>query len=535
MLTVNKANASTTDWGNMPLSDLSYGCSMDCDFTHRMVSDICADMEDEGVTGVYDKVLSDVIIKFALLESKGIRVNTKQLDIAEKVLFEEISRIEKKLEDMSPVKGVSLTKPSDLMGVLFTSQGYDIEPIEWNKVSKSPKMDRETLEKTVTNIHSRKKSTDLHKQGANYIELYLLWKKRYKQYNDYVKNLRKALDFNGDGRIYSQYNFSVCKTGRLSNSAYRITRREVSEKGRIVAKKHSKGVSFHTLPRPDDEEDNVGDVAVNLRRIMGCEPGNVFLCADYSAAEVRVMAHCSGDVNLINAFKSGVDLHKYTASLIFGKSIDKVTPFERTTAKSVTFLILYGGGPTKLAGKIKKSLSYCKGIFASYFKAFPGVKEWIVDTREQIEIDGYATSLFGRKRRLLNVKSPVKKYRERALRQGINFIIQSSASDLMLHAIWRITTMAEKYNIDIDLIATVHDSLEAEAPKESFQKAASLMKYCMTDTSYIKYLYGWEFKVPFEVDMECGDSFGSGVDSEFDNKFKLLNSEEVIEYVEQAA
>lgn len=534
MLTISRENAKLTDWANLPMSEMAFGCAMDCDFTNRLYDPIRNEMEDENVNPVYDKVLSDVIIEFAYLESKGIRVNQKQLSVLDVLLTKRIKALEIELNDMSPIKDIELTKPQQVMEVLFTSKGYDIDPLDWTK-TQLPKMDKECLEKLIGHVHGSHSSTSMQKLGADFIEKYLLWKKTFKQHNDYVKNLKKALVFNGNGRIYCQYNFSATKTGRLSNSAYSITRRELSEKtGKPVSKKHSKGVSFHTLPRPDEEEEGV-DVAVNLRQVMRCEPGNVFIYGDYSAAEVRVLAHCSGDKNLINAFNTGVDLHKYTASLVFGKDMSEITSYERTVSKSVTFLILYGGGPTKLAGQIKKPIKYCKKIFKAYFAAYPGVEKWIQDKREEILRTGYAVSLFGRRRRLLNVNSPERRYQERALRQGINFIIQSSASDLMIHAIWRLKTLSKKLNIKLDLVATVHDSLEIEAPKEAFHKAASLMKYCMSDTGYLKDLYGWTFKVPFEVDMECGDAFGSGVESKFDAKYNMLNREEALEYVKQAA
>lgn len=534
MLTVGSKNASLTDWAGMPMSDLSYGCAMDCDFTYRLRNNIREEMESDGVTEVYDKVLKDVLVTFAGIESRGIRANVGHLDKLDSILTDEIDKLEKELLALSPIKEISLTKPRDVMGVLFLDDGFGLEPVEWTK-TKLPKMNKECLEQIIDRTHANSSSTDTQKKGADFLEKYLLWKSRFKLHNDYVKNLKKALDFNQDGRIYCQYNFSATKTGRLSNSKYSINRRELNDKGKPVNKKYSKGVSFHTLPRPDKDNPDSENIAVNLRRIMAADKGNVFLYGDYSQAEVRVLAHCCQDTNLINAFYSGEDLHTYTASLVFNKPIEFVTSDERQTAKSVTFLILYGGGPRKLAGQIKQPMNYCKKIFAAYFNAFPGIKKWIDEQRESISRTGYAVSLFGRRRRLENVNSPSKKYRERALRQGVNFIIQSSASDLMLHAIWRVDTLSKKFGIDLEIVATVHDSLEVQAPLENYEKAFSLMKYCMSDTSYLKKLYGWEFSVPFVVDMEGGVAFGDGIEAEFDEKHTLLNSSSITEYVKKNA
>ena len=265
---------------------------------------------------------------------------------------------------------------------------------------------------------------------------------------------------------------------------------------------------------------------------MTADEGKVFVAADFSQAELRVLAQCCKDKNLIEAFNSGQDLHRFTASLVFGKDPNDVTKQERQIAKSVSFLIVYGGGPNKLAEQIGKSVGYCKNIFKAYQDSFPKVFNWINFVHKFVKENGYAVSIFGRRRHLPNVKSPNKKYQYRALRQGMNFVIQSSASDLMLHSILRLQKYLKATGLDAQILATVHDSVEVQCSKKDLQKVVELMRYVLESTDDFKGLYGLDFVVPFAVDVEAGRSFGDMIDAEFDSEGHLLNQAEIIDYVE---
>jgi len=264
---------------------------------------------------------------------------------------------------------------------------------------------------------------------------------------------------------------------------------------------------------------------------MTADGDKVFLAADFSQAELRVLAQCSRDKNLIEAFNSGQDLHRFTASLVFGKDPKDVTKKERQIAKSVSFLIVYGGGPHKLSEQIGKDVGYCKNIFKAYQDSFPKVFKWINFVHKFVRQHGYAVSLFGRRRHLSNVKSPNKKYQYRALRQGMNFVIQSSASDLMLHSILRLQKYLKASGLDAQILATVHDSVEVQCSKEDLKKTIELMRYVLESTGDFKDLYGLDFVVPFTVDVEAGHSFGDMIEAEFIGGGHLLNEAEILKYV----
>ena len=508
MLTVTSNKPKDEDfWANMPLDDLAFGNAMDCDFTLRAYHVLRQEMKEKYVNFVYDNLLKDILVILGMVENQGIKVDEDYLKVLDQQLQDELQTLLSKLQDLSPTESINPNSTAEMASVLFTSEGYDLKPVMFSEKTQMPQISEEHLTEVL-------KSTK-NKDATEFINTLLKYKYRSKQHKTYVKGVEAALEYNEDGRIYSQYNFATVVTGRLSCSTY-------------SAGKKKKGVSFHTLPRESEND------AVNIRKLMRADGDKVFLAADFSQAELRVLAQCCKDENLIEAFNSGQDLHRYTASLVFGKKPEDVTKEERQIAKSVSFLIVYGGGPNKLSQQIGKSITYCKGIFSAYEQSFPKVFKWIESVHRMIRENGYAVSLFGRRRHLPNIKSPIKKYQHRALRQGMNFVIQSSASDLMLHSIKRLHRYRDLTGLDFDILATVHDSVEVQCSKQDADKVAMLLKVVLPMTEDFKPMYGINFVVPFEVDVEVGTSFGNLVEAEFSEQGKLLNAKEIQSFIEDA-
>ena len=501
MLTVT--DGGTFDWANMPLDDMALGNAMDADFTLRAYNAMRSDMTKKNVHHVYEKLLKKILVVASDIEHRGILVDTQCVKDFDVLLTKEIGELETKLSELSVIADVNPKSNADMGLLLFTKEGFGLRAVEFSKKTKAP---------SITEAHLKKVAVTAQGNAKEYIELLLKYKGRVKQHKTYVKGVEKATAYNEDGRVYSSYNFGNVVTGRLSCSTYSVG-------------KDRKGISFHTLPRPDEDD------PINLRSMMTADDDKVFVAADFSQAELRVLAQCCKDKNLIEAFNSGQDLHRFTASLVFGKDPNEVTKQERQIAKSVSFLIVYGGGPNKLAEQIGKSVGYCKNIFRAYQDAFPKVFDWINFVHKFVKSNGYAVSIFGRRRHLPNVTSPNRKYQYRALRQGMNFVIQSSASDLMLHSILRLEKYLKATGLDAQILATVHDSVEVQCSKKDLSKTVELMKYVLQSTEDFKTLYGLDFIVPFEVDVEAGKSFGNMLDVEFDSTGHFLNKDEIIDYV----
>lgn len=509
MLTVNKNKPKDENfWANMKLDDLAYGNAMDADFTRRAFLAMQEDMKTKNVDVVYNNLLKKIIVILGGVENKGIRVDQEYIQALDKQLQDELQSLHDKLQQLSPAGPVNPNSTAEMASVLFTSEGFNLTPTSFSEKTKIPQISEEHLVEVM--------EATKNPEAIEFIKALLQYKYRAKQHKTYVKGVQEALEYNEDGRIYSQYNFATVVTGRLSCSTYSVG-------------DNKKGVSFHTLPRESEDDD------VNIRRLMASDKDKVFLAADFSQAELRVLAQCCKDKNLIKAFESGQDLHKFTASLVFGKKVEEVTKEERQIAKSVSFLIVYGGGPNKLASQIGKSVNYCKGIFDAYERAFPKVFKWITNVHSMIRQNGYAVSLFGRRRHLPNINSPIKKFQHRALRQGMNFVIQSSASDLMLHSIQRLEMCKSALGVDFDILATVHDSVEVQCDKKDVDTVATLLKTVLTSTDDLYPMYGIKFVVPFEVDVEVGTSFGHLVPAKFDKTGKLLNATEIQSFLEDAS
>lgn len=523
MLTISKEDAATFDWANADLFQLADGNAADTRFTHDIYNILYEDFKNAKIKPFYEDILSKVILDFGAMEFNGLYVDEVYLKELDKLLTEVISTLKKDCDELSPIGPVHL-KGQDLIGVLFLEEGFDLTPKEFTKANKLPSTAAEDLEELADDILEKKNPTEKEIKAEKFIRKYLEWTYRSKQHDTYVKNIYKAIEYNGYPKVHPQYNFSTVVTGRLSCSNYTLKIKEKNEKGKEVNVRKLKGVSFHTLPRGDEGEEDL----VNIRKLFIVEKSKFFITADLNAAEVRMMAYASQDKALIKAFIEDHDLHKYTASLIFKKTVDKISKQERQIAKTVTFLILYGGGPQKLGSSFGESMSWAKDIIERYWSAFPNVKIWIDAERDKIKKNQVATSIFGRERHLPNVKSPSRKYQERALRQGINHLIQSPVSDFLLACMRKAFILGQEMGVKFNFLASVHDSLELETDEENLEKTLMIVKYSMTDLKQFE-KYGIHFNVPFKADLEVGKSFGDGIKAEF-NGNKVTNMIEVMKY-----
>ena len=224
------------------------------------------------------------------------------------------------------------------------------------------------------------KSTEELRQAHKFITELLNLRKAEKLQKTYIHGTRKALAYTEGSNLYVDYRLDGTATGRLSCAAYNA--------------KKPMGVSFHTLPR---------ETNINIRSMFVAPKGSAFITVDYGAMELRVLAHIAKEKSMQHAFRSGADLHTYTAKLLFGK--DSITKEERQIAKTVSFLIVYGGGAFNLAETMAIPLDKAKGIIKNYEKVYPGIFQYMEFVNEFIRENGYAYTIFGRRRNLPDVKS----------------------------------------------------------------------------------------------------------------------------------
>lgn len=319
-------------------------------------------------------------------------------------------------------------------------------------------------------------------------------KRLEKLFNTYIVGTETALSNTNNGKIFVNYSLDGTVTGRLSNSGANISA------GR---KKESKiGISFHTMPREQ--------IDFNLRDIIVAPEGHDFVTLDIKSAELRVLAHIANEKNMIKAFEDKIDLHTYSASEVFNKPKDKVSKEERQIAKEVSFLIVYGGTSFTLANKRNIPEHKAQKIIDGWMTLFPGVPNYMAVVEDYIKQHKYAKTIFGRRRNLSNIDSPVKNIQREAFRQGLNFTVQSPASDFLGCGIVGIDLEIKSRGLQAIIAGSVHDSISVTCPKSETELVCKIMKYQLEEYPYLKKHFGIYLKVPIEIEIKVGKSFGSG-------------------------
>jgi DNA polymerase-1 len=363
------------------------------------------------------------------------------------------------------------------------------------------------------------KTTKSLKESKAFITDLLELRKSTKLKTTYVTGTRRAIENNGYDKVYFDFRFDGTVTGRLSCGG--------ATKGRKNSDKM--GVSFHTLPQTDEDYET-DLVSRNIRSQFVAPSGWSFLAGDYSQMELRVLAVLANEGSMKKAFLEGRDIHTSTASLIFGVSENQVTKKQRNIAKTVNFLIVYGGGEYNLSETAGITMVEAENVFVKYRENFPKVFSYMEIIKKRVMQDEYVTTLFGRRRHLPNVRSNNKKVVAQAVRQANNFTVQSPASDVMLCAIDGVCEDIENKSLLSRVVATVHDSVEIISPFSTTIQTLEIMRKQMMNPPALEDL-GIEFDVPLVVDLEVGASFGDLMDVEFDDSGKVSNEEEIMEYL----
>ena len=260
----------------------------------------------------------------------------------------------------------------------------------------------------------------------------------------YIAALPGYID--ADGKIHTTYNQTVTATGRLSSSNPNLQNLPIrSERGRFIRE----------AVIPDD----------------GC----LFLSADYSQIELRLMAHFSQDEHMLAAFRSGQDIHAATAARIYGLPIEQITKDQRRKAKTANFGIIYGISAFGLAQQLDCSRTEAKQLIDDYFAAFPRVISYIESQRELARQRGYAETLFGRKRYLPDIHSQNATVRSFAERNAVNAPIQGTAADIIKMAMVSIHRRLKEEGLKAQMIMQVHDELNFNVPVNEVDRVREIV------------------------------------------------------------
>ena len=279
-----------------------------------------------------------------------------------------------------------------------------------------------------------------------------------------------ALCIAPDGRIHSTFNQTITATGRISSTEPNLQNIPIRmELGRLI------------------------------RKVFVPKDGYVFIDADYSQIELRVLAHMSGDQNLIAAYQHAEDIHRITASQVFHTSLEEVTDLQRRNAKAVNFGIVYGISSFGLSQDLSITRKEAEGYIASYFETYPGIKTFLDRLVTDAKEKGYAETMFGRRRPVPELSSSNFMQRSFGERIAMNSPIQGTAADIIKIAMIRVKQRLDREQLKSKLILQVHDELLIEAAADEEEYVKTLLAEEMRHAA--------DLAVTLEVDVQCGKNW----------------------------
>ena len=390
----------------------------------------CRSIEfDTGLAGyLLDPNSSDYSIS-RLSQKYGTAVYQSSRECKAAVLIPLADRLKKEIEDNQQTKllnEIELPLARVLASILFETLGLPAK----KKTKSGYSTNAEVLEEL--------------KRYHPIIEDILNYRALAKLRSTYCDGLVKVIG--ADGRIHSSFNQTETRTGRISSTE----------------------PNLQNIPVRTDR-------GKELRRFFTAEDGCLLVDADYSQIELRVLAHIANDSNMLEAFRSGQDIHTSTAAKVFGLPESMVTPMLRSRAKAVNFGIVYGIGAFSLSKDIGVSVKEADSYIKSYLALYSGIDRYMKDVVENAKRDGYVTTMFGRRRYLPELTSSNHNMRSFGERVARNMPIQGTAADIIKIAMIRVYDRLKKENMRSRLILQVHDELIVEAPEDEAEKAASLL------------------------------------------------------------
>lgn len=385
-------------------------------------------LKETGVEDLFYNIEMPLVQVLAEMEMTGVRLDTDALAETSKVLTERMHQIEQNIYGLAGHE-FNIASPKQVGEVLFG----EMKIVEKPKKTKTGQY--VTSEEVLQQLRSKAPIVDhiLEHRGLK------------KLLGTYVDALPKLINPR-TGHIHTTFNQAVTATGRLSSS----------------------NPNLQNIPvRGEDGKE--------IRKCFIPEPGQLFFSADYSQIELRVMAHLSGDENMIEAFREGYDIHAATAARIYKEDINSVSRDQRTKAKRANFGIIYGITVFGLAERLDISRDEAKQLIEGYFNTFPGVHAYMEKAKETAREHGYAETFFHRRRYLPDITSHNATVRNFAERNAINAPIQGSAADIIKIAMVRIYERFQREGIRSKMILQVHDELNFSVLPEEKERVEKIV------------------------------------------------------------
>lgn len=403
-------------------------------------------LEDHGMKKLYDEIEMPLVYVLADMEKEGVRAEKAELEAYGAQLTGRISELETSIYEKAG-ETFNINSPKQLGVILFE------------------KLQMPNGKKTKTGYSTA--ADVLERLAPDYpiVSEILEYRQLTKLKSTYADGL--ALCIASDGRIHSTFNQTITATGRISSTEPNLQNIPIRmELGRLI------------------------------RKVFVPKDGYVFIDADYSQIELRVLAHMSGDQNLIAAYQHAEDIHRITASQVFHTPLEEVTDLQRRNAKAVNFGIVYGISSFGLSQDLSITRKEAEGYIASYFETYPGIKTFLDRLVSDAKEKGYAETMFGRRRPVPELASSNFMQRSFGERIAMNSPIQGTAADIIKIAMIRVKQRLDREQLKSKLILQVHDELLIEAAADEEEYVKTLLAEEMRHAA--------DLAVTLEVDVQSG-------------------------------
>ena len=426
----------------------------DADITMQLKQVLWAEVEQQGLVELYRKVEEPMIDVLAAMELAGVKIDAGQLAEYGVELNAELQRLEDEIRRGADEPLLNVNSARQLGEVLFGKM----------RITDKPKM-------TKTKQYSTDEEYLQSFAGKHpIVDNILTYRGVKKLLSTYVEALPQLIN-PVTGRIHTSYNQAVTATGRLSST----------------------NPNLQNIPVRDDMGRRIREAFVPS------DSDHVLLSADYSQVELRLMAHLSGDEQLVDAFKQGADIHSATAAKLYHKSIEEVTSDERRKAKTANFGIIYGISAFGLSQRLDIPRGEAKELIEGYFATYPQVKEYMDRAIAEAKERGYVVTAFGRRRYLHDITSRNAVARGVAERNAINAPIQGSAADIMKLAMIEIHRRFKAEGIESKMILQVHDEVVVDTLRSELDRVKQIVKESMESVASLR--------VPLISDAGIGENW----------------------------
>ncbi len=441
----------------IPFSEVSIDvasdyASEDADISLKLYEHIEPLVQKEAkLAKLYSEIEGPLIYTLGDIERNGVLIDSEKLSQQSKELEAKILKLESKVQKNAG-EDFNLGSPKQLQEILYEKLGLPV-------IKKTPKGQPSTSEAVLQEL-----SMDFP-----IVHDILSYRAISKLKSTYTDKLPKMINSN-TGRVHTSYHQAVTATGRLSSSDPNLQNIPIrSEEGR------------------------------RIREAFIAPEGYKILAADYSQIELRIMAHLSKDQGLMDAFAKGQDIHQATAAEIFSINIDDVTPNQRRSAKAINFGLIYGMSAFGLSKQLQITRAEAQNYIEQYFERYPGVKNYMDETKSSAKQNGYVETVLGRRLYLADIESSNYQRRQYAERSAINAPMQGTAADLIKMAMTDLHSKIRNESLDAKIIMQVHDELVIEVNENQLDELSDLTVNIMADI--------FKLDVDLKVDADIGNNW----------------------------